>query len=249
MPASLPPSVEILISIIPLPQWPELRLGRGAQAGRLRRAVRERHLDGVANQDPCALGARNRAADQDQAAIRIGRNDLDVLRGHAGRAHVAGHLLALEHLARILALAGRTVRAVRYGVAVGRAAAAEVVALDDALEALTGRGAGHVDLLAGNEMIDSDLGADIEQVVVGHAELGELGLRLDGSAGEMAAHRLRRVLDLGQADTELNGGVAILLFRALRHDLAVLHAQNGDRNMLAGVVVDAGHSQLLCDYT
>ena len=65
----------------------------------------------------------------------------------------------------------------------------------------------------------------------------------------MAAHRLRRVLHLGQADAELNGGVAVLLFRALGHDLAVLHAENGDRNMLAGVVVDAGHAHLLCNYT
>ena len=60
----------------------------------------------------------------------------------------------------------------------------------------------------------------------------------------MAAQRLRRVLDLGQADAELNGGIAVLLLRALRHDLAVLHAQNGDRDMLAGVVVDAGHARL-----
>ena len=95
-------------------------------------------------------------------------------------AHVAGHLLALEHLAGVLALAGRTVRAVRHRVTVGRAAAAEIVALDDALETLADRRAGHVDLLAGDEMLDRDLGADVEQVVGGDAELGELRLRLDG---------------------------------------------------------------------
>jgi hypothetical protein len=63
---------------------------------------------------------------------------------------------------------------------------------------------------------------------------------------KLAAHRLRRVLDLGQTNAELDGGVAVFLFRALSHDLAVLHAENSDRNMLAGVVVDAGHAQLLC---
>ena len=42
-------------------------------------------LDGVADQDPGALRARNRAADQDQAAVGVGRNDLEVLRGDARR--------------------------------------------------------------------------------------------------------------------------------------------------------------------
>ena len=103
--------------------------------------------------------------------------------------------------------------------------------------------------LAGTKMIDRDLRPDVQQIVVRHAELGELGLRLDGRAGEMAPHRLRGVLDLGQADAELNRSVAVLLLRALCHDLAVLHAENGDRNMLANVIVDARHAQLLCDYT
>ena len=94
-------------------------------------------------------------------------------------AQVAGHLLALEHLARILALAGRTVRTVRDRDAVRGATAAEVVALHDALEALADRGARHVDLLAGDEMVGGDLGADVEQVVGGDAELGDLRLRLD----------------------------------------------------------------------
>jgi hypothetical protein len=65
----------------------------------------------------------------------------------------------------------------------------------------------------------------------------------------MAAQRLRRVLHLGEADAELNGRVAILLRRALRDDLAVLHLENRDRDMLAGVVMDAGHPDLLCNYT
>src|SRR5690606_22812268 len=110
--------------------------------------------------DPGALGTRNRAADQDQAAIGVGRDDLDVLRGHAGGAHVTGHLLALEHLTGVLALTGRTVRAVRNRVTVGRAAAAEIVALHDTLETLTDRGARHVDLLAGDEVLDGDLRTD-----------------------------------------------------------------------------------------
>src|SRR5690606_2334014 len=102
-----------------------------------------------------------------------------------------------EHLAGVLALAGRTGDAVRQRVAVGGATAAEIVALHDALETLAGRGAGDVDLLAGDEVIDGDLGADIEQVLGRNAELCDLRLRLDRGGGEMATQRLRRVLHLG----------------------------------------------------
>ena len=106
----------------------------------------------------------------------------------------------------------------------GGAAAAEILALHDALEALADRRAGHVDELADDEMIGGDLGADVDQVVRADAELGDLALRLDRGLGEMAAQRLRRVLDLAQADAELDGGVAVLLVRALRDDLAIVDA-------------------------
>ena len=131
----------------------------------------------------------------------------------------------------------------------GGAAAAEMVPLDDALEALADRRAGDVDLLAGDEMVGSDLGADVEKVLGRNPELGDLGLRLDRSRREMAAQRLRRVLHLGEADAQLNGGIAVLLLGALRHDLAVLHAEHRDRHMLARVVVDARHADFLCDNT
>jgi len=225
-----------------VPPWPH----RGPGS---RRPSIQCHLGRIADQDPGALRSGNRSADQDQAAVGIGRDDLDVLRGHAGIAHVAGHLLALEHLAGVLALAGRTVRTVRDRVTVRRAATTHVVTLDDALETLADRRARHIDLLAGDKVLDGDLGADIDHVVGRDAELGNLRLRLDGSGREMAAHRLRRVLHLGEANAELNGGVAILLLRALRHDLAVLHLENGDGNMFPGIVIDAGHSHLLCNHT
>ena len=52
--------------------------------------------------------AGNRALDEDQPALDVGLHDAQVLRGHALDAEVAGHLLVLERLARILAAAGRT---------------------------------------------------------------------------------------------------------------------------------------------
>lgn len=54
----------------------------------------------------------NRAANQNKATIAICRDNFDVLRRHAGLTHVTSHLLALEHLTRILTLTGRAVSAV-----------------------------------------------------------------------------------------------------------------------------------------
>ncbi len=98
-------------------------------------------------------------------------------------------------------------------------------------------------------MLDGDLRTDVDQVFRRHAELRELGLRLDGSSREMAAHRLRRVLHLGKPDAELQRRVAVLFLGTLSNDLAVLHAENRDRHMLASVVVDARHPDFLCDNT
>ena len=89
----------------------------------------------------------------------------DVLRGDATVAHVAGHLLALEHLARVLTLAGRTVRTVRHRHTVGGAEAAEVPALHGAGEALADRGTGHVDQLAVDEVVGLHLGANVDEVL------------------------------------------------------------------------------------
>src|SRR5256885_1862765 len=88
-------------------------LQRLDQARRIRRGVGPRQLDRVADSQPAALVARDRALDEQQAADRVGANDLEVLLGAVAGAHVAGHLLVLENLARGLALAGRAVRAGR----------------------------------------------------------------------------------------------------------------------------------------
>jgi hypothetical protein len=66
-------------------------------------------LHRVADEDPAALHAGNGALDQDQAALDVRADDAEVLRGDALGAQMAGHLLVLEGLARILATAGRTV--------------------------------------------------------------------------------------------------------------------------------------------
>lgn len=93
------------------------------------------------------------------------------------------------------------------------------------------------------------LGANVDQVVGAHAELDQLCLRLNAGSGKMAAHGLRRILDLRTAGTQLNCGITVLLFGAVGNYLAVLQPQYCYRDMLAGVVVDAGHSHLLCNHT
>ena len=60
---------------------------------------------------------------------------------------------------------------------------------------------------------------------------------------------LGHVLDLGVADAELHGRIAVRVLGAMRHDLAPLHLQDGDGHVFAGVGEHPRHAQLLCDNT
>jgi hypothetical protein len=66
---------------------------------------------------------------------------------------------------------------------------------------------------------------------------------------EMTALRTAGVLDLGKAGAELHGRVAVLVGRPVGDDLAIVELEDGDRDMLAGIVVNAAHADLLCDDT
>src|SRR5262245_41524754 len=79
----------------------------------LRHRIGQPLLHGIAHGDPAALGARHRAFHQDEAALDVGLHHLEIERGDTLDAEMAGHLLVLEGLARVLATAGRAVRAVR----------------------------------------------------------------------------------------------------------------------------------------
>src|SRR3954447_9643417 len=138
-PASLPSSV-VIFSFISRTLLPGRRFGGSSlfaaigdlELARLRRVLRQRLLHRIAHRDPAALGAGNGAFHQDQAALDIGLYHPQIERGDAVDAHVAGHLLVLEGLARILPSARRTNRTVRHRHAVGGAQAAEIPALDAA---------------------------------------------------------------------------------------------------------------------
>src|SRR5262245_15175871 len=136
---------------------------RQAEFARLRHAVGQPLLHGVAHRDPAALVARHRALDQDEAARDIGLHHFQIERGHALDTQVAGHLLALEGLARVLAAASRPMRTMRDRHAMRGAQAAEVPALHRPGKTLADRRAGHVDILADDKMVGRDLGGDREQ--------------------------------------------------------------------------------------
>ena len=98
-------------------------------------------------------------------------------------------------------------------------------------------------------MVGRDLGSDIDEVLGGNPELGELPLRLYRGLGEMAAHRLWRVLDLAQPDPELKGRIAVLLVGTLSHDLAIVELEDGYAHLLASLREEAGHADLLSDHS
>src|SRR5262249_10860519 len=97
--------------------------------------------------DRAALRPRHGAADEQQVAVGYHVDDLEALLSDALVAHLARAADALEHARGRGRGADRTRRA-HVVRAVGDGAAAEVVALDRALEALALGGAGDLDRLA-----------------------------------------------------------------------------------------------------
>src|SRR5262249_17781192 len=172
---------------------------------------------------------------------------LEIERGDALDAHVAGHLLVLEGLAGILAAAGRAVRAVRDRHAVGGTQAGEVPALHRTGEALADGGAGDIDELPDNKMVGGDFSADRNQLVLCNTELGKLALGLDLGRREIAAVGFSHVVALARARAKLNGDVAVLVLGAMRDHLAVGEAEHRHRHVLAAVGKDARHPDFLCD--
>src|SRR5690606_14851169 len=94
-----------------------------------RSTFRHRKLHSITNQQPAILRTGDRALHEDQPANRIGANNFQVLLSTLTVAHMAGHLLVLEDLARILAITGRTVSTVADGNAVRSTHTAETPAL------------------------------------------------------------------------------------------------------------------------
>src|SRR6266700_408451 len=222
---------------------------RNLELAGLRSLLRQRLLHGVTHRDPAALGAGHGAFDENQAALDVGPYHPQIERGDLVDTHVTGHLLVLPGLARVLPSAGRTDRTMRDRYAVGGAQTAEVPALHATGKPLADRGAGDVDELADHEMVGLDLGADRDQRVFRHAELGDLALGLHLGDRELAAFSLRQVDGLAGAGTDLKRDIAVLLGRAVAQHLAIAQLQHGHRDMLTGLRKDPRHPDLLCDHS
>src|SRR5690606_15976827 len=140
------------------------------------------------------------------------------------------------------ALAGRTAGTQRHRTAVVTHATAADTGLHGAGEPRTDRVAPDIDELTRYGLLDRRLGADVDQCGRRPPKLDQLALRLDLRLGVMPAHRLGDVLHLGLADAELDGGVAVLLGRAHRHDLHVVNLQHGDRHVLTRLGEETRHA-------
>src|SRR5262245_49849618 len=115
-----------------------------------------------ANRYIAATRTGKRTPDQQQLTPGIDADYLEVLGSVAGCSHVAGHALAREDASGILVLADGARLVVRYRVAVARTVRREVVALDDAGEALALRDARNVHFLSDFEDVDADGSAQLE---------------------------------------------------------------------------------------
>src|SRR3954451_15557502 len=184
--------------------------------------------------DDGALGAGDRAAQQDQVLVRDHVDDLEAALGHALVAHLAGAADALEHARRCGGRADRA-RGAHVVRAVGDRAAAEAVALDGALEALALGDAGDLDLLALLEHVDGQLLADLEALAL-VAKLREVAQRRVAGLLDVAELGLVQ-LALGHvAVAELHGVVAAVVLGAQARDPA--RAGLHDRDALDHAVLD-----------
>ena len=184
-------------------------------------------------------------SDEDQLAVRVDADDLEVGRRDPAAAHAPGHLRALEHAARRRARADRAGRAVVLVVAVAAALALEVVALHAAGEPLALRRRDRVDVLAGLEDRDGQLLAHLVGADVGEAQLDEPAPRGDAHLVEVTplGHRERRraLRPVGHLERGVAVGVLGLhLDDAQRGDL-----DHGHRDGTVLVVPDLGHPHLL----
>ena len=213
-------------------------LGHGAQLSWLLTALRTRTTP--------PLGPGTEPFTQQQVALGVGLDDLEVQRRDLLVAHVAGHPQALEHAAREGARPDRAGGPVVLVVAVAGALALEVVALHRAGEALAPADGGDVDLGAGGDGVDEDLLADLEAVDRVEAQLEEALAGVDRRLGEVAGLGLGELLGVALAVGDLQRAVAVALGGLDLDDAHRLDAQHRHRDDL---VVDPllAHADLLAD--
>ena len=203
-------------------------------------------LHGVAHEHDTAVRAGDGALDQQQVALGVGFDDLEVLRGDLLVTHVARHALALEHAGGERTRSDGARLAVALVVTVRRRLALEVVTLHDAGEALAAADGGDVDERAGRDLLDGELLADLEAVDGVEAEFDEALARRHAGLLEVSEGGLGQLVRLAVPVGHLQGGVAVALVGLDLDDAHRLDAQDGDRNDLV-VHPRLCHADLLAD--
>ena len=208
-------------------------------------------LHGQAHDHATALRTRDGAADQEQVALDVHFDDLQVFHGAAHHAHVTRHALALEHAARRLALADGARGTMRQRDTVGGMVAGEVVPLHGAGKALADGGAGHVDDFADLETVDLELGAflQVRTLTLGEAEFHQAAARAHRRLRQVAGGRLGEQLGALGAEGDLHGPVAVdFLGLKLGHAIGQ-YFDDGHRHGFAGVRKHPRHPRLATDQT
>src|SRR5690606_4679923 len=137
---------------------------------------------------------------EDQAAISVSLDNFQILLRALTVTHVTSHLFVLENLARILALASRTVCTVGDGHAVRCTHTTEAPTLHSTRKALALRVTSDVDLLAGKEVVSADGGTNRQKCIFAfQTEFSDTHLKSNFSLSEVLALRLSNVLLLGLA--------------------------------------------------
>ena len=116
-------------------------------------------------------------------------------------------------------------------------------------EALALRSARHIDLLACNEMLDGNLGANGKNCVFADAEFHGLAQRLNARLGEMTALGAGQMLHFGRLCADLHGEIAVFLRCALCHDPIAQHLQDSYGHMATVASEDAAHANFLGYHT
>jgi len=92
-------------------------------------------------------------------------------------------------------------------------------------------------------VVSSQRCADFNEVVRRHAKLYQFLFRSNGSLGKALAFRFGNTFHFCRARAELKCGVTVTLLRLVGHNLNIFQCQNCDRDMRAGVIKHAGHTQ------
>ena len=186
---------------------------------------------------------------QNQIIFCIHRYDFQILCCHAGCAHVTSHFLALEHLARILALTSRTMGTMRDRHTVRGTKTAKIMPLHRTGKTLTLRNANGIHHLAGNIVICAQSGAHFQNRIIADAKFCQLALWQNRCFGKMTTHGFGNILYLGLTCAQLQRDIAVPLSCFCGNNLYVFQLQNSYRKMFTGVIKNPGHSNFSGNYT